>query len=241
MFAICDKPSYYYSQVYFIYFIWKQVMTDIPDPEITPNSKAMSLRKMPNQNRSRERVENILKCASHLIEKSGSDTMRMSDLAKMAGVSIGSLYQYFPDKAAIIQTLANRYTQEGQTCIKNALAQVTKPDQLLLAFEALIDEYYEIFLADPVMRDVWSGMQTDVVLRENDLIASRENAEFLADTLKRLDKITDQENLSAIAFMIIYLGEASMRIAIAVDKDEGQRLVNTYKRMALNELRRVTT
>ena len=50
-----------------------------------------------------------LSCASTLIEKSGSDAMRMSDVAEMAGISIGSLYQYFPDKGAIIRTLAERY------------------------------------------------------------------------------------------------------------------------------------
>ena len=215
-------------------------MKNAPHQVLSTTEKISPLRKTPHQNRSRERVETILKCATELIGKNGSDAMKMSDLAKIAGISIGSLYQYFPDKSAIIQTLANRYSAEGQSCIKGGLAQVATPDQLFTSFEALIDEYYEIFIADPVMRDVWSSMQTDATLRENDLITSWENAAILVDTLKRLDCTRDQENLSAISFMIIHLGEATMRIAITVGKVEGQKLVDTYKRMALNELRRLT-
>ncbi len=197
------------------------------------------LRRMPNQRRSRERVEKILECAISLIAENGSDAMRMSELAQKAGVSIGSLYQYFPDKSAIIQTLAERYNAEGHACIEAALGQIRMADDLLIAFSALIDEYYAIFLADPVMRDVWSGTQADRSLRDIELADSRKNAGILADTLARINPSTNNEERTATALTIMHLGEATMRLAISVEKPEGQKLVDAYKRMAQTELRRL--
>ena len=208
-------------------------------PVSAPGHRLSSLRKMPNQRRSRERVENILKCAAALIAKDGSDALRMSELAKSAGISIGSLYQYFPDKGAIIQTLAERYNAESRACVEAGFADVNTALELLDAFGALIDEYYEIFLADPVMRDVWSGTQADKALRDIELDASRANATILVGVLARLGAAADEEDLAATAFMIMHLGEAAMRLAISVERAEGQKLVDAYKRMALAELRRI--
>jgi len=206
-------------------------------PAIRPQPSP--LRRMPNQRRSRERVENILRCAVALIAKNGSDALRMSDLAKAAGISIGSLYQYFPDKGAVIQTLAERYNVESRACIENGIGDVGTASELLDAFGALIDDYYEIFLADPVMRDVWSGTQADKALRDIELDASRASAGILADVLARLGSVADTEKLAATAFVIMHLGEATMRLAISVERAEGERLVAAYKRMALAELRRI--
>ena len=91
---------------------------------IPANEQIASPRRAPSQQRSRERVERMLAAASALIAEQGSDAVRMGEVAERAGVSIGSLYQFFPDKRAIIWALAERYTTEGQACISAALAGV---------------------------------------------------------------------------------------------------------------------
>jgi len=203
------------------------------------DAASQGLRKTPNQRRSKERVEKMLSVAIELISQNGSDAMRMSEVAKLAGVSIGSLYQYFPDKSAIIQTLAERYNAQGKDCIKAGLAHVRTVDELCEAFGALVDEYYALFLAEPVMRDIWSGTQADKALRKIELASSRESASDLVNVLTRLQPKMDVDELSASAFLVMHLGEATMRLAISVDADEGEKLVAGYKRMALAELRRI--
>ncbi|PSJ62328.1 TetR/AcrR family transcriptional regulator [Pseudaminobacter soli (ex Li et al. 2025)] len=193
-------------------------------------------RRAPSQKRSRERVEAILEAATGLIAETGSDAMRMSEVAERAGISIGSLYQYFPDKSAIIRTLAERYNADGRQCIESALDEVRDMAGLREAFGGLIDTYYGLFLAGPVMRDIWSGMQADKSLREVELLESRANGELLAAVLKRLKPGADPEMLARSAFLIMSLGESTMRLAISVDPDEGAALVETYKRMVLREL-----
>lgn len=193
-------------------------------------------RRAPSQRRSRERVENILEAATALIAEAGSDAMRMSEVAERAGISIGSLYQYFPDKAAIIRTLAERYNAQGRECIEAELANVRDMAGLRTAFGGLIDIYYGLFLAEPVMRDVWSGMQADKTLREVELEESRANGALLVDVLVRLKPDVDPEDLACSAFLIMSLGEATMRLAISVERAEGDALVEAYKRMVLREL-----
>ena len=196
-----------------------------PDPEIT-------MRRAPSQRRSRERVEHILSCASKLIAERGSDAMRMSEVAELSGISIGSLYQYFPDKAAIVRTLAERYNVTSRACIAEGLAAVKTPGGLDAAFSALIDEYYMIFLAEPVMRDVWSAMQADAALRDIELRESRQNAALLADALRRAYPDADSGRLQAAALLMMHLGECTMRLAVSVGGAEGRALVDAFKVMA---------
>ncbi|HEX6037066.1 TetR/AcrR family transcriptional regulator, partial [Longimicrobium sp.] len=125
-------------------------------------------RRVPSQRRSRERVERMLAVATELIAERGSDAVRMSEVAERAGVSIGSLYQYFPDKSAIIRTLAERYNAQGLACVQAELAPVRDEGALHEALLRVVDGYYEMFLAEPVMRDIWWATQSDRALQDVD-------------------------------------------------------------------------
>ena len=201
-----------------------------------PGSLTPLARKEPTQQRSRERVERMLAAARELIAERGSDAMKMGEIAERAGVSIGSLYQFFPDKSAIIRALAERFTAENRACIDAELAGVSDEHGLLTAFAGLVDTYYAICLAEPVMRDIWSGTQVDKTLRELELADSRTSAEALASVWRRLRPEADPTQLASTALLLWQRGEATMRLAISVDRAEGDRLVEIYKRMALREL-----
>lgn len=194
------------------------------------------LRRAPSQKRSRERVERMLRAASEVIAEQGSDAMRMGEVAERAGVSIGSLYQYFPDKGSIIRTLADRYNALGRDCIEGELADVSDAEGFRAAFGGLIDTYYELFLAEPVMRDIWSGTQADKQLRDIDIVYGRVNGEILGRALKRVLPDVDPAEIDRTAFLVMSLGEAAMRLAISVGREEGDGLVEAYKQMVLREL-----
>ena len=194
------------------------------------------VRKEPVQQRSRERVERMLGAASELIATRGSDAMKMGDVAERAGVSIGSLYQFFPDKSAIIRALAERISESGRACIDGALNGVGSTDELRSAFSDLVDIYYGLFKAEPVMRDIWSGTQADKSLRALELAENRASAETLIKVLDRVKPSADPTAAATRVFLVWQLGEAAMRLAISVEREEGDRLVEAYKRMALREL-----
>jgi len=199
-------------------------------------SEATALRRAPAQERSKARVEKMLESAIAIIAEKGSDALRMNEVAENAGVSIGSLYQFFPDKAAIIRTLAARYNEQGRNCIEEELGGVHDARSLRAAFGHLIDIYYELFLAEPVRRDIWSGMQADQALRAFELEESRANADLLAVAMLKVRPRAKREEIEASAFLIMSLGESAMRLAVSVPRDEGDRIVAAYKRMAFSEL-----
>jgi AcrR family transcriptional regulator len=206
------------------------------NPQVDITAAASLPRRKPAQQRSRERMDRILLVAAKLIEASGSDQLRMSDVAERAEISIGSLYQYFPDKSAVIRSLAERYNALSRKCIEEAFEKVTNRNELEIAFGGLIDLYYSIFLAEPVMRDIWSGTQTDKHLMELELAENRICAGMLANAMRRTHMKTDPQRIANTAFVVWQLGEAAMRLAISVGRKEGDAIIAAYKRMTLREI-----
>jgi AcrR family transcriptional regulator len=197
---------------------------------------AAGARRQPTQQRSQERLDRILAAARELIAASGSDRVKMSEIAALAGISIGSLYQYCPDKSAVILTLAQRYNAESHRCIADALAPVSDLESLHVAYDSLVDQYYELLLAEPVMRDIWSGMQADKQLTALELEESRACGALLAAAMQRASPGADAEKIASSAFLIWQLGEATMRLAMALAREEGEALVAIYKRMSWREM-----
>lgn len=195
-----------------------------------------AIRKLPVQERSRERVERMLLAAKFLIGEHGSDALRMSDVAQHATVSIGSLYQFFPDKTALVGALLERGNAESRRCIEEGFAAVHDEDGLRLAFGSLFDIYYALFLADPALSDIWSAAQADKTLRAIQLAESRENGALLASLLKRIRPDINAQTIDTHALLIMHLGEEAIRLAISADEAEGRLLVETYKQMALRML-----
>ena len=193
-------------------------------------------RRVPTQKRSQERVERILDVSKEIIAEAGSDTMRMSEVAARAGISIGSLYQYFPDKASIIRVLAERYNDVCYAYIAEGLAGVESIADLTGAFAALFDLYYQVFLDEPAMRDIWSGTQADKALRAIDLDNCHRNGELLAAAITRVKPGVDAARVEHVSFLIMHLGDAAMRLAISVERPEGDRLVEAFKAMAIREI-----
>lgn len=210
---------------------------EVADADHAATARPASVaRKQPMQQRARERLDRIMAVAAELIASTGSDRLKMGELAERVGISIGSLYQYFPDKSAIIRSLAERYSLESRACISAALDTVHDVESLKSAYLSLVDQYYQLFLSEPVMRDVWSGMQADKQLMALELEESRLCAAMLADAMKRAFGNIDRVEVEASALLIWQLGESTMRLAISLDRAEGDAMVAAFKRMTMREL-----
>ena len=193
-------------------------------------------RRRPAQQRSRERVERILAAAGAIIAARGTDQLKMSEIATQTGMSLGALYQYFPDKTAIVGTLANRYNAESRACIAGALDGVRSAADLEAAFSRLMTLYLSIVRAEPVMRDIWSGMQADKSLSALQMAETRVCAGLLAAALAHVHPHADPTSLARTALLIWELGEATVRLAITQPDLDGDALVETYIRMTVREL-----
>jgi AcrR family transcriptional regulator len=79
-------------------------------------------RKKPRQQRSRRTVDAILEAAAQVFEAQGYARGTTDRIAQRAGVSVGSLYQYFPNKDAILVALAQQHTDHGLLLARGMLA-----------------------------------------------------------------------------------------------------------------------
>lgn len=68
----------------------------------------MHQRRSPKQARARATCEAIVEAAAQILERGGADALTTNAVAERAGVSIGTLYQHFPDKQAILIAAARR-------------------------------------------------------------------------------------------------------------------------------------
>ncbi len=82
-----------------------------PTPQLAfpmPDSVANKPRKLPKQERSRAVVDVLLEATARILTTRGAQGLSTNEIARVAGVSVGSLYQYFPGKAALVAALIER-------------------------------------------------------------------------------------------------------------------------------------
>jgi len=191
-------------------------------------------RLIPTQKRSKERYELILSTAAELISEKGSETFTMSDIVERAGVPHGSLYQYFPDKVAVIGTLAERYNEEGHGCVEAELANVTNQAELQDALIRITDGYYEMFLSVPLMKDIWYATQSDPRLQELDAEDVNTLAEILAKAILKLNPEADSHNVLLTSSLIMQLIATAVRHAISLEPKDAEQTLSTFKQMLPN-------
>lgn len=90
-------------------------------------SPRISSRKQPKQARSAELVAAILQAAVQVLAKEGAQRFTTARVAEKAGVSVGSLYQYFPNKAAILFRLQSDEWRQTTDLLRDILEDVRKP------------------------------------------------------------------------------------------------------------------
>src|SRR5215468_1704014 len=81
-------------------------------------------RKTASQERSRLTVEALIEATARILVKDGYDRASTNRIAQAAGVSIGSLYQYFSSKEALVAAVIDRHTQETMELIRESLIKV---------------------------------------------------------------------------------------------------------------------
>jgi AcrR family transcriptional regulator len=86
-----------------------------------PRKRSTIPRKLPQQERSRMTVEAILEATTHILTEEGYDKANTNCIAERAGISIGSLYQYFPNKESLMAVLMEQHSNEIAVLVESKL------------------------------------------------------------------------------------------------------------------------
>ena len=105
-------------------------------------------RKSPSQERAQLTVAALLKATAHILVKEGYESASTNRIADAAGVSIGSLYQYFPSKEALVAAVIDRHMQEMMQLLRTALERV-RGEPLEVATRELVRVMIDAHRVDP--------------------------------------------------------------------------------------------
>lgn len=194
--------------------------------------------RIPVQKRGRERVEKILAAATELIAEGGSDAFKMSDIVERTGVSFGSLYQYFPDKAAIIRRLAANYNMLGRECVTNEFQGVDSFAALDAALVRIVDGYFDMYRDYPVMCDIWYATQADKQLASMDAEDGEWHSQTLLNHVRGLSQRPEEELLRA-SRLTMQMVAAGVRFAISLEDGEARKTLEMFKRGLAGSMQRL--
>lgn len=106
-------------------------------------------RPAPKQERSRATVEKILAAADVEFAARGSTGVTTTQIAERAGVSVGALYRFFPDKQAIAAALAERYLLDAHASFEPLLARIDSLDAVADGLRPIVAVAADLALAHP--------------------------------------------------------------------------------------------
>ncbi len=89
-------------------------------------------RKRPTQDRAKATVDAILRATAHILKTKGYEGCSTNAVARRAGVSIGSLYQYFPSKEALVVALAEEHAQHGYELLLQSVREAGEKQRSLV-------------------------------------------------------------------------------------------------------------
>jgi len=170
-------------------------------------------RKLASQERSRATVDALLEATTRVLIKEGYDRASTNRIAEVAGVSIGSLYQYFPSKEALVAAVIDRHTQEISEVTRKALVKAAA-----LPLEAAAREFVSVAIdghrVNPKLHGVLAEQIPHVGRLENIEANVREGYALVRGYLEAHRDEIDVADLDLAAFVLVTVVEALTHAAV---------------------------
>ena len=194
-------------------------------------------RRQPQQLRARQTVDAILEAVIRILKREGSGAVTTNRIAEVAGVSIGSVYQYFPDKRAIFAALHQRHIEQIDRAIETALIQNASVTLERLT-RALVDAMIDTHSADPELHDLFVAHVSPQAAGTKSF-AERMHGTFRLALSARSSELKKGRNLEMHVFVVTRIFESlchgavqqrSTHLPLAEVKAEIVRVILAYLR-----------
>lgn len=188
-------------------------MAQNTDKQLTPRRK-------PKQQRSVKRTQQIMEVTTRLLDKVGFDDLTTILITKELGISVGSLYHYFPNKHAILYAIAENWLKEWDKMLDEiALLPVEK-----MEWEAVVENVNNTFLSvyheQRGMLPLIHAMYAVPELRELDEKHDESVTDHLSKLFKRMGLNQKSQELKRIAYC--YLEIAHVMLTIVLEQNDAQ-------------------
>lgn len=207
-----------------------------PDPGGTWQ---VPLRRTPQQARSKARLARVLQAAERVLIHEGAQALTTTRIAAEAKVSVGSLYQYLPDRDAIVDALAAGYFARLETTMDD-LVRAATAERWEDPVGVLIDTYAAIYRTEHGFRALWFGSSLTEQIRAADREHKRRMADGIRHILLALGLAHDDEALSHACHAAVLAADALAQEAFRRDPEGDPALLDEARTMLRGYLAGVT-
>lgn len=198
-------------------------------------------RKLASQERSRSTVDALLEATARVLLNEGYDRASTNRIAEVAGVSIGSLYQYFPSKEALVAAVIDRHTQQVSQVTRKAVVKMAA-SPIEVAAREFVSLGIEGHRVNPKLHAVLSEQIPRVGRLENIETNLREGHALVRGYLEAHRDEIDVADLDLAAFVLVTVVEALTHAAVLRRPDiltgeKARQFVDDVTRLVVGYLR----
>ena len=195
-------------------------------------------RTQPVQKRAQERRNQILGVTADLLEEVGQDDLTTILVAKRAGVSVGTLYHYFPNKYAIMYALAEQWVGEMDIALQELEAEDIEAISLKKFIERSIERMLLVYTNQQGLLPLVQAMYGVPELKELDLIHDELIINSMARMFKRMDIASKNAELARLGRSYMEISHALLLGVVHQSKADGSKTLAELKYLSLCLLER---
>lgn len=181
-------------------------------------------RKRPKQARAKVTVDAVLEATARILATEGYDALNTNKVADTAGVSVGSLYQYFPNKAALIAALVDRHVGD-ELRVLGAAFEANADAPLPQAIRALITAHVDLHQKDVELTRALHAQIPRLGVAPQLLKATQMIETRLINFLRQRPESFEPDSLEIAAFLVVHGVETLNERYLLERRDLETRLV----------------
>jgi AcrR family transcriptional regulator len=195
-------------------------------------------RAQPVQKRAQQRRNLILGVTAELLEEVGQDDLTTILVAKRAGVSVGTLYHYFPNKYAIMYALAEQWVGEMDVALQALEIEPVESYSVKRFVESSVERMLAVYTNQQGLLPLVQAMYGVPELKELDLVHDELIITSMARMFQRMDISSKANELARLGRTYLELSHALIIVAVNQNKTDAEKTLSELKFLNLSLLER---
>jgi AcrR family transcriptional regulator len=202
------------------------------------NTRKLTPRNQPVQKRAMARRNQILEVTAELLEQVGQDDLTTILVAKRVGISVGTLYHYFPNKYAIMYALAEQWVGEMDIALQELEAEDLENISIKKFVDRSIERMLLVYTNQRGLLPLVQAMFGVPELKELDLIHDDLIINAMARMFKRMDIASEPSELGRLGRAYLEISHALLLVVVNQSKEDGLKTLGDLKFLSLSLLER---
>ncbi len=193
------------------------------------NLRKTESRAQPVQKRAQERRNQILGVTAELLDEVGQDDLTTILVAKRAGVSVGALYHYFPNKYAILYALAEQWVGEMDVALQELEAEPVESYSVKRFVEGSVERMLAVYTNQLGLLPLVQAMYGVPELKELDLMHDDLIITSMARMFKRMDISSKPSELTRLGRTYLELSHALIIVVVNQNRADAEKTLSELK------------